>query len=1111
MGWNNPPVSWDEFGRRLSWRARPAAQTAGPGQPGRGRPVTQLPSRQEAAPADRIPWAELHCHSAFSFLDGASQPAELVAEAARRGVAALALTDHDGMYGAAQFARAAAGCEEETGVRVATIFGAELGLGLTDGRRAPPRAGVPDPAGRHLLVLARDPEGYRRLCRVISAAHLAGGEKGRPSYDPEALAAAHGGHWVVLTGCRKGAVPAALAASGAEAARGELHRLVEMFGRDNVMVELIDHDQPGDDERNDALYALAKSGGTQVVASGNVHYAAPAQARLAQALAAVRARTSLDEMNGWLPASGSAYLRSGAEMARRLTRYPGVFARTVELGRECAFGFKVIAPKLPDWPVPANHTQMSWLRQLVADKIPHRYGPPGAPRVPGAYRQVAHELDVIEGLGFAGYFLIVNDIVGYCADKKILCQGRGSAANSAVCYALGITSVDAVRHGLLFERFLSAGRDGPPDIDLDIEHRRREEVIQYVYGRYGRDRAAQVASVISYRPRMALRDAARALGHSPGQQDAWSRQIQPGEPAGSGAGIPQAVVQLAGQMQRLPRHLGIHSGGMVICDRPVGEVCPVEWARRPGRSVLQWDKDDCAFAGLVKFDLLGLGMLSCLHDTFDLVAAHHGHSWNLHSIPQEDPAVYRMMQQADTVGVFQVESRAQMATLPRLRPERFYDLVIEVALIRPGPIQGGSVHPYLCRRRGDEEATVPHESMRGGLGKTLGVPLFQEQMMRIAIDCAGFTPAEADRLRQAMSAKRAPERVTELRQRLLDGMAARDIPAAVAEEVYEKILAFSSYGFPESHAISFAYLVYASAWLKHYYPAAFTAALLRNQPMGFYSPATLITDVRRHGVEVRGVDVNASGALATLETVGYPLGRPGIRLGLTGVRGLGSEQAEAIAAGRPYADLGDFARRTRLPAAALQALAIAGAFGCFGLSRRGALWAAGALASTRPGQLPGSTPGLAAPPLPAMTPVEETLADLWATGTFGTHPIAHIRAVLAARGVIPAGALKATEPGSSVTCGGLVTHRQRPATAGGVVFINLEDETGMVNVICPPAVWARYRRGALDTAALLVHGRLESNEGAINLIAVRIQRLRVAAIARGTVGPLPPGTAACRG
>jgi error-prone DNA polymerase len=516
----------------------------------------------------------------------------------------------------------------------------------------------------------------------------------------------------------------------------------------------------------------------------------------------------------------------------------------------------------------------------------------------------------------------------------------------------------------------------------------------------------------------------------------------------------------------------------------------------PGRSVLQWDKDDCAYAGLVKFDLLGLGMLTALRDCFELVAAHHGVSWSLHTIPQEDPGVYDMLCEADTVGVFQVESRAQMATLPRLQPRKFYDLVVEVALIRPGPIQGGSVHPYMRRRHGDEPPGLPHESMRRALGKTFGVPLFQEQMMQLAVDCAGFSPAEADQLRQAMSSKRGPERIEELRGRLLAGMAARGIPGEVAEDVYAKILAFSSYGFPESHAISFAYLVYASAWLKRYYPAAFTAALLRAQPMGFYSPASLISDARRHGVHVRGVDANVSAATAILEEPEIPGGQPVIRLGLAGVRNLGSGPAAVVVAGQPYRGLEDFARRTRLPAPALEALAMAGAFGCFGMSRREALWAAGAAATIRAGQLPGTTVGLAAPPLAAMTPAEETFADLWATGTFGTHPLTHIREPLAQRGVIGAAELKTARPGAAVVVAGLVTHRQQPETARGVVFLSLEDETGMANVICPPPVWEHHRRLAVEASALLVHGRVERQAGAVSLLATRLQRLPVVAAGR---------------
>ncbi|MGA8112468.1 MAG: error-prone DNA polymerase, partial [Actinocatenispora sp.] len=669
----------------------------------------------------------------------------------------------------------------------------------------------------------------------------------------------------------------------------------------------------------------------------------------------VRARRSLDELAGWLPAAGTAYLRSGAEMAARFAAHPGAVARSVEIAADCAFDLRLVAPTLPDFPLPAPHrTEMQYLAALTREGALRRYGPPHGAAV--AYRQIEHELAVIDGLGFPGYFLVVWDIVRFCGEHGILCQGRGSAANSAVCYALGITNADPVRHGLLFERFLAPERDGPPDIDVDIASDRREEVIQYVYSRHGRRHAAQVANVISYRPRSAVRDMARALGYSPGQQDAWSKQLDRWGGVADADGIPEQVVELANQVMEFPRHLGIHSGGMVICDRPVSEVCPVEHARMPDRTVLQWDKDDCAVAGLVKFDLLGLGMLTALRGTLDLVAAHHDKQYTLDTLPNEDPAVYEMLCEADSVGVFQVESRAQMATLPRLRPAKFYDLVVEVALIRPGPIQGGSVHPYIERARGRAKATVPHELMKRALDKTLGVPLFQEQLMQLAIDVAGFDAAEADQLRRAMGSKRSSQRMTELRGRLYAGMARNGITGALADDVFTKLSAFANYGFPESHAISFAYLVYASSYLKRYYPAAFCAALLNAQPMGFYSPQSLVADARRHGVRVLRPDINRSDARAVLE--GYrgaapapadgPAARwgehgPAVRLGLSGVRLVSDPVADRIEGERrahgPYRDLVDLARRAELSAAQLEALATAGAFDGLGMTRRQALWA----------------------------------------------------------------------------------------------------------------------------------------------------------------------------
>jgi error-prone DNA polymerase len=657
--------------------------------------------------------------------------------------------------------------------------------------------------------------------------------------------------------------------------------------------------------------------------------------------------------------------------------------------------------------------------------------------------------------------------------------------------------------GLLFERFLSPERDGPPDIDLDIEAGRREEAIQYVYERYGRDRAAQVANVITYRPRSAVRDMGRALGYAPGQLDAWAKQLDLWGPIGDAADhdVPPAVIELATQLQGFPRHLGIHSGGMVICDRPVLEVCPIEWATMKDRSVLQWDKDDCAAIELVKFDLLGLGMLTALHEAINLIRSNHGVEIDLAELPQE-PAVYDMLQTADAIGVFQVESRAQMATLPRLRPREFYDLVVEVALIRPGPIQGGSVHPYIRRRNGSEPVTYLHPLLERSLAKTLGVPLFQEQLMQMAVDVAGFTAAEADQLRQAMGSKRSIERMERLRERLYQGMAERGVSGETADQIYEQLAAFANFGFPESHSVSFAYLVYSSAWLKLHYPAAFLAALLNAQPMGFYSPRTLVADARRHGVVVRGPDLHASAATATLE----PLGNGGaggeapteaagegvaVRLGLSYVRTIGDDLAERIADGRPYASMADLVHRIGLNQAQVEALATAGAFGCFGLERREALWAAGAVAQARPGRLPGAVVGAEAPQLPGMSPIELTAADLWATGfSASRHPVEFLRERLDALGAVSSDGLAAVDAGRRVLVGGIVTHRQRPATASGTTFLSLEDETGIVNVICSPGVWTRYRRAARSSTALLIRGRLERAEGVTNVIAEQIHPLQ---------------------
>ncbi len=1017
-------------------------------------------------------YVELHAHSGFSFLDGASDPEELVVEASRLGLAGLALTDHHGLYGAVRFAEAA------RAVALPTVFGSEITLGADDDR-----VGVRDPSGRHLVVVARSPEGYRRLSRVLGEAHLARGEKGAPRVTLEDLAR-HAGDWLVLTGCRKGPLTRALLAQGPRAAARELAVLIEAFGRENVAVELWHHGEPDDVVRNDALAELGVTHFVDVVATGNVHYATPDAFARSHVLSAIRARRSLDEMEGWLSASPLAHLRGDAEQRRHFARWPGVVDRAGEIGRAAAFDLRLVAPNLPRFPTPNGASEQAYLEELVARGAAQRYGSRESERVTGAWRQIDHELRVIADLGFAGYFLTVWDITEFCRRENIYCQGRGSAANSAVCFSLGITNADAVALNLFFERFLSPARDGPPDIDVDIESGRREEVIQYVYERYGRHHAAQVAAVITYQPRSAHRDVARAFG--------WSEdEIAAGGPAvddGRAALIDAVAAELVGR----PRHLGIHSAGMVLCDRPVLDVCPVEWGRTPGRTVLQWDKDDCAASGLVKFDLLGLGMLDALHRAVDAVAAFHGVTLDLATLPQE-PAVYDLLSEADTVGVFQVESRAQMATLPRMRPRSFYDLVIEVALIRPGPIQGRAVNPYLRRRRGEEPVTYPHPRLEPILRRTLGVPLFQEQLMEMAVAVAGFSPTEADELRQAMAAKRSELRMLRLKSRLYAGMAANGITGETADQLFDALAAFANFGFPESHAVSFAHLVYCSAWIKHHYPAAFLAALLNAQPLGFWSPQSLVADAQRHGVVVRRPDVNASGVGATLE--GDPA-RPEVRLGLASVHTVGEELASRLVAGAPWSDATDLVRRGGCRQHHLEALAVAGATDCFTTSRRASVWVAGAAAQGTADRLTGVVTGLDVPTLPAPRELERVADDLWSLGlTPDATAMALVRDALSRRGVVRAATLAAVES-DRVTVAGVVTHRQHPETARGAVFLNLEDETGHVNVIFSRGAWVRWESVARHTPALIVRGALQRGQGTVALAAEFVEPLALGAAAR---------------
>jgi len=1069
-------------------------------------------------------YAELHAWSNFSFLQAAAHPEELAERAAALGLRAIALTDRDGLYGTVRFCRAA----RAAGVKA--IVGAELTL----------------EEGGRVVLLAQTRAGYTNLCRAVSTAQLRG-KKGDARL-----------RWSDLEG-RSADLIALSGWPPPEDPEERAERLRAIFG-ERAYLEIQHHLCPEDAVQVRRTVALARRLRMPYVAANGVRYAVREDRRLCDVLTCVRAKTTLAAADTLLGPNAEAHLKDAAAMARLFEPYPEALAATLEIADACDFTLERLEGQFPLYAVPEGfESAQTYLRHLVFAGARERYGTP-LPRE--VERQIDYELGVVAKFDLAGYFLVVWDVVQAARRLDVLCQGRGSAANSAVCYCLGITAVDPIGHGLLFERFLSEERAEVPDIDIDFAHQDREKVIQYVYERYGRAHAAMVAEVITYRTRSAIRDVGKAIGLSLAQVDAIAKEFDaresltdvvrpegdilsgtpvaahpcaapatlrassrhPGSGRASesprghrppsesdftkstgtralvGGEAGEMLLELCRRIDGYPRHLGIHSGGMLLTRDPLIEVAPVEWATMRDRSVVQWDKDDLADLGLVKIDLLGLGMLSLLRDALAMHnCIHPERPLALRTIPPGDAPTYDMLCAADSVGVFQVESRAQMAMLPRLRPRCFYDLVMQVAIIRPGPIQGEMIHPFLRRRGGMEPVTYPHPKLKPVLERTLGVPLFQEQGMRLAIEAAGFTAGQADQLRRAMGNKRSRERMAELHPKLVEGMARNGIDREAADRLFQMLQGFADYGFPESHAASFALLVYASAYLKCHYPAVFTAALLNAQPMGFYSVSSIVNDAKRHGIVIHPPCVNASAWWTRVQ------GDGAVRLGYHLVRTLGGRQRErleaALAEERPFTDLVDFARRSRLPREALESLASVGAFAPWHGDRRRALWEVAALVERESRGDLGRLMEVeeeGAPLVPPSAP-EETALDFWGLGlTTRRHPISYVRAHLRRKRVVAAETLARRTDGERARVGGLVITRQRPGTAKGFVFLTLEDETGMVNVVVKPKIYERFRRVVRQSAALVVDGVLQIEQGVIHVVAEELAPLDVDALARGT-------------
>jgi error-prone DNA polymerase len=1003
-------------------------------------------------------YVPLWVKSNHSFLEGASFPEELVDRAHALGLPAVSITDRDGVYGLVR----------------AHMRAKELGIQLVTGTQLAIDVGG---AEHHVVALAKTRSGYANLCRALSLGH-ARCEKGVSLVELEDLREAED----VLFLCQ---TPEPLRALHAAHGPSSLFAL--------CVRHLTDRERPEESR----LRAAAGELEIRTVGANEVLYHDKARRPLQDVLSCIRKGKVLSEAGHAIRANAEHDLKPFDEAAHLFRDDPACIRRTLEIAEQCSFNLDDIRYRYPEEQLPSGKTEQSWLRELTFHGARARY----RGKVPADVRtQIERELQIIRKLDYGGYFLTMYEIVQYCRQKDILCQGRGSAANSAVCFCLGITAIDPVRMDLLFERFLSIERAEPPDIDLDIEHDRREEVIQHVYEKYGRRRAAMVANIIRYRIRSAVRDVGKVLGLSRTDLETATRLLRHRDDvldpdllreAGLERDAPATrhLWSLASQILDFPRHLSIHPGGFLLGHRPVDELVPIEPATMEARTVIQWDKYDVDNLALFKVDLLGLGALTCIHHAFDLLAEHKGLPLDIATVPAEDQATYAMVSKGDTVGVFQIESRAQIAMLPRLRPRTFYDLVIEVAIVRPGPIQGDMVHPYLRRRKGEEDVVYPHPKLERILKKTLGVPIFQEQVMKLAVEAAGYTPGEADQLRRDMAAWRKSGRIEKHRARMVPRMIAQGIPEEFAERVFSQIRGFGEYGFPESHAASFALLAYVTAWLRRHHHDAFTCAILNAQPMGFYTPATLVEDAKRHGVEVLPIDINKSRWDCALEGGRSPVAsakRPlyGVRMGLRYVKGLGTVEREKIeAAEAPYPNLATFVRQTRLNKKALHALAESGAFECFGLNRRDAIWQVRSLSRFTRDSLP-LEPASSQISFGSLASDDQVIWDYRSShhSTRG-HPMRGLRHALRLRGIPDAAAVHACAHGDELRYVGMVICRQRPGTASGVTFFTLEDETGFVNVVVWKRVFDRHAALAKTAALLGVTGEIQRADGVIHLIA----------------------------